>query len=501
MKLLERVRGTAGIKIVVGSGFFWAWLDALFMSAFFVRPESFGLMSELAPVSVFALSTFGFLVALRKPAAVNRLLAGKRLILGAAALGSIGSLLFLLAGMHMEWAALAAGGVCGGAFMAVFQMGWGAVYCRDGARSATPFVAGGFACAVIIDTPLLFMIPEASAVFYALLPLASGAVLATIDPASRIYARPRDEVSGIPPARKRGLRVRVKTHLGTSMALLCAVMLVMVGFGYMQHLVSFSSFTGVEASGILVQVVRGVVSVAMFALIVMASRRASTVYRVGLLAMIAGFMMMPFLFGTPLFWISGAIIISGYTALDLLIWVAFSQIAHAQAREPLKTIAVMRLLSVVCTVAGFAVGIVLVGSGQLEGGFVSAETTVMGYLVVIATVLMLSSEDIWVLFGRAPLAADADPRGSSAQLDERLGALGLTAREREIAALLAYGRTQPWIAERLGISENTVGTHVSHIYQKADVHDRQQFIDEVFPLVKNPSPDSRDELDDLTEVA
>ena len=38
--------------------------------------------------------------------------------------------------------------------------------------------------------------------------------------------------------------------------------------------------------------------------------------------------------------------------------------------------------------------------------------------------------------------------------------IGLTAREREIGLLLAYGRTQPWIAERLSISENTVGTHV-----------------------------------------
>ena len=34
MKLLERMRGTDGIKIIVGSAFFWAWLDAMFMSMF-----------------------------------------------------------------------------------------------------------------------------------------------------------------------------------------------------------------------------------------------------------------------------------------------------------------------------------------------------------------------------------------------------------------------------------------------------------------------------------
>lgn len=497
MKLLDRVHGTAGIRIIVGSAFFWAWLDALFMSAFFVRPESFGLMSELAAAAVFGLSAPGFVLALRRPTAVNRLLAGKRLPLTAAALGTAGSLLFLLAGLNLGWAPLVAGGVCGGAFMAVFQMAWGAAYCHDGARSATPYVAGGFACAVVIDTPLLFMIPEASAVFFALLPLASGALLVSLEPGLRAYAQPRDDA----PRAAGGVRAHLKTHLGTTMTLLCAVMLVMGGFGYMQHLVSFSSFAGNEASGILVQVVRGIAAVLMFALVVVAARRASAVYRVGLLAMIAGFMMMPFLYGSDLFWISGAIIISGYTAFDLLIWVAFSQIAHTQSREPLKTIALMRLLSVLCTVAGFLVGIALVGGSDLEGGFVAAETTAVGYLVVIATVLLLSSEDIWTLFGRTPLVAEGDPRGRQELLDERFEAFGLTAREREIAALLAYGRTQPWIAEYLRISENTVGTHVRHIYQKAEVHDRQQFIDVVFPPAGRMSPDSRDDGDAVTEVA
>ena len=101
-------------------------------------------------------------------------------------------------------------------------------------------------------------------------------------------------------------------------------------------------------NGILVQVARGVTAVLVFAIVVLGRRRASAVYRVGLLAMIAGFMLMAFLFGTNLFWVSGAIIISGYTILDLLIWVAFSQIAYAQSRDPLKTIALMRLLAVLC---------------------------------------------------------------------------------------------------------------------------------------------------------
>lgn len=70
-----------------------------------------------------------------------------------------------------------------------------------------------------------------------------------------------------------------------------------------------------------------------------------------------------------------------------------------------------------------------------------------------------------------------------------------TAREKEIAVLLAQGRTQPRIADMLGISENTVGTHVRHIYQKTEVHDRQQFIGLAFSVT---SPESREEKERLT---
>ena len=62
-------------------------------------------------------------------------------------------------------------------------------------------------------------------------------------------------------------------------------------------------------------------------------------------------------------------------------------------------------------------------------------------------------------------------------LQERCQEWGFTQREQEIIRLLAVGRTQPWIAESLGISENTVNTHVRRIYQKMGVHSRQELID------------------------
>jgi DNA-binding CsgD family transcriptional regulator len=68
-----------------------------------------------------------------------------------------------------------------------------------------------------------------------------------------------------------------------------------------------------------------------------------------------------------------------------------------------------------------------------------------------------------------------------ATLARRLGAAGanadestLTAREREVAALLAEGMTNSQIAQRLVISRKTVAVHVSHILGKLEMSRRTQ---------------------------
>jgi DNA-binding NarL/FixJ family response regulator len=55
----------------------------------------------------------------------------------------------------------------------------------------------------------------------------------------------------------------------------------------------------------------------------------------------------------------------------------------------------------------------------------------------------------------------------------RLGP-AITAREREILALIANGQANKEIAATLFISEDTVKRHVSHILEKLDVNDRAQ---------------------------
>ncbi|MDE8701455.1 helix-turn-helix transcriptional regulator [Adlercreutzia equolifaciens] len=56
-------------------------------------------------------------------------------------------------------------------------------------------------------------------------------------------------------------------------------------------------------------------------------------------------------------------------------------------------------------------------------------------------------------------------------------AYGLSARETEVAELIARGNSVARIAEMLVVSENTIRTHSKRIYSKLDVHKRQELID------------------------
>jgi len=62
----------------------------------------------------------------------------------------------------------------------------------------------------------------------------------------------------------------------------------------------------------------------------------------------------------------------------------------------------------------------------------------------------------------------------------RLEAHGVTAREREIAGLLAHGLTNPEIAERLVLSPYTVQDHIKSLFEKIGVSSRQELVARIF---------------------
>lgn len=77
------------------------------------------------------------------------------------------------------------------------------------------------------------------------------------------------------------------------------------------------------------------------------------------------------------------------------------------------------------------------------------------------------------------VARDVDDSSSSARDDVGVvdqGAASLTNREREILALLADGLGNKQIAARLGISPNTVKTHLELLFEKIGVSSRAEAV-------------------------
>ena len=477
------------IKAAIGSGFLWAWFDALFMSVFFLPSGQQGQVSEIATIATFILGVPLYLFTIRRSDAVRSLLIKKRIVVAAGLSGTVGSFILMCSGFVGGWALLVVGTVLCALYMAFAGLAWGAVYSSEGAKSAMLYVAGGFAFAFLVDVPLLLMIPVASACFFSLLPLVSSITLLSLEFEKRSY-EPRCDVQEI---KKHDLSKRARLYFGVSLTALCAVMLIMMGFGYMQHLTSFApqASDGVVNGGILIQFTRGAVAVLAFLFVIIAPKHASWMYRVGLLAMVAGFSLMPFLYDGRSFEAPGAIIIGGYTIFDILSWVIFSQVAHTRSREPVKTIAVMRFAVSVCYTVGALVAIVL-SSMIPTSEHVFGEAIFVGYLLTVAIVLLLSSKEVWELFAPEIVehpVANIEGR-SSDRLHDRCEEWGFTQREGEIIELLVIGRTQPWIAENLSISENTVNTHVRRIYQKMGVHSRQELIDLILDPVSHDSGDA-----------
>ncbi|MEZ4586744.1 MAG: response regulator transcription factor [Gemmatimonadales bacterium] len=60
--------------------------------------------------------------------------------------------------------------------------------------------------------------------------------------------------------------------------------------------------------------------------------------------------------------------------------------------------------------------------------------------------------------------------------DERVAALGITPRELEILELIAEGLSNREIAERVHVSENTVKTHSSRLFDKLGARRRTQAV-------------------------
>ena len=119
-----------------------------------------------------------------------------------------------------------------------------------------------------------------------------------------------------------------------------------------------------------------------------------------------------------------------------------------------------------------------------------ALASTVGYGCVVAEMLLLADNSaLWLLMKADRSEARADASGapipdavpSTGQMPGDIAQIAathmLTERESEVLALLLAGHGRARVAQALGISENTLGTHIQQLYRKVGVHSRQELLD------------------------
>lgn len=113
-----------------------------------------------------------------------------------------------------------------------------------------------------------------------------------------------------------------------------------------------------------------------------------------------------------------------------------------------------------------------------------AVATLAAALVYLAAVIaQIAVTPVRYPAAAAPVSAGGDDPAEEAGVEqpgdpyETLGLeFQLSQRELEVLRLLAEGRSAKYVSEELVISFNTARSHIRHIYEKLDVHSKQELI-------------------------
>lgn len=88
---------------------------------------------------------------------------------------------------------------------------------------------------------------------------------------------------------------------------------------------------------------------------------------------------------------------------------------------------------------------------------------------------------VYALCGLLPITHYQEPFTADGTMP-----INLTKREQEVITLLAQGKSNLEIANRLGITFETVKEHVKHLFRKCNVHRRQELA--IWWLTKHSDP-------------
>ena len=469
------------IKTIVGSGFWWAWVDTLFAGVLFRNAQN----GDVAQIALAGFSLFGCLVCaamMRHGSPICGALQNDAAAGAMHACGVLASVLFIASGAWNNPAILIAGMLAGAFYSTFATIAWGTQYCMAKGNDTTLCISASFAMACVIGIATMFMAQNVIPWVACSFPLFSFAFWKSIPTNLCDSARINWQKSRTATKTKTdtSFKERLYRYFGIAPIAIAGLALVLISFGYMQPYMASSQGGEPLSSGSALVIVRGIASFALFIAARFLPQTVEAVFKAGFLAIVAGFMLMPFIDAIEAIRVSGYIIMAGYTISDIFVWVLVVRACHANPDNALQIIGIVRQIANGACIFFGMVACRLLQAATSTFAFPHSDAIAVGYLVTVATILIVGNKDVWQLFDSSTQVPCA---GQARNLDSRLNVLAeqwqLTPREREVFGYVATGRSQPWIAETLGIAESTAKTHIRHIYQKANVAGKQELIDRV----------------------
>ena len=488
-EILDRFTGNISPVALLVSSFFWSWFDVVpFSPALF---SAAGKPIDALPFVVsFGASALLLAVLAASTSARSRVLDPKVFAGCSFFCGSLGSLL-IYAGTHANPALLVVGGILVGSYQSVGAVLAGGIATCQGTTNALVHLAAALPLNIVAILLVMFLRPTASMVFAVLLPLFSALCYAVY----LVRGQNRATLQTVTVVREKcvdGVR-RARRLFGCDRYFLLMALAISASFGFANYQAMFTpGMQGAYVEYVTVAL-RAFTSLAVLAGYLFCSWRPYHILRVALVAMSVGLVGSSALavMGAPGSMVFDCLFFTGYACFDLLIWTIIVMLSYQSGTS---------LLRIICVVyAVDQLGILL---GTVLGLFVDKDgATIVSYIVFGSALLLLTvglsggKGSVWENLSKFELdfnrpdeatarVAGGDGAASglpSQRIAELSSAFFLTSRETDVLSLLVAGRNGPYISEHLHVSENTVKSHIRHIYTKVNVHNRQELLDLVFP--------------------
>lgn len=474
----------------LGLGLYWAWVTVVFYSDALVpaSPDGNGLVE-----TIWLWATWSHMIALFVFAALSRKLGSLlsrrsfRLVgVGGTALGSalITLISVIVPSASLSQTLILVVSVFVGICSAWHVLQWAELYARGLGNAVTPLSLLSFVLGIAIYFLLMAFPPVITTIMAVLLPLFAGMALYACHArktsgALRAHSTSDTEFAG-------GLAVSL---LAVFVFALCGEMLRVLTLRISeQSVVAMGSYY--LLGGLI-----GLVALATYFLLPVRSherRITLPLVRNVLLFMAAAFFAAPFL-GSYAIAVSYGIFGAGFWCFRAISWVFCFVLVFRLGYDPVRVIAVLDGVFALSVVVSSQLNLWIAESIKVGGTELTTVALVAVFALMLMAIFVLNGKGVSKLLRMGFEDSDSqavDPHEAADEAAEYDGDIetalarlandyNLSPRETEVAALLAKGRSLPFIQNELYISAGTAQTHARHIYKKLNVHSRQEFLDVV----------------------